>query len=353
MSLIHIATRLRIASKEWLAFLNEKYEGGSKMVPNPNHKTVKRYPKVTLYTALRDEATRKRVDEEFTQWKSKSKVSEPTHNTFPQNVLISNEKIEVTHEKYQSHFTKLIDEVKNGDSYGAKGTKRLLTQSLSTYARNTDSLPYYKVMGELAKETLETMEEGNNQWLIPYAGFFGRLYESVEPTGSADIFMEQAFNWIDSSTCASSMSIHKYLSSLGVKGSYLKDDLENDTSVEITIHQKIQLRNAYTYQQAVFKHLGIKEVILYRGVDDTALSKEPPHKGEKINIKTRPASSWTSNPTVGVRFGCRVIKCTVPVEQILMSPLNYAEFGNEAGSEFEYVVMGAEGMECEIHTGAF
>lgn len=56
----------------WDEFLNAKYEGGSKRVPNTNPKTKKRFPEVTMQTLFNsDEAFKKRVMEEYAEWVKK------------------------------------------------------------------------------------------------------------------------------------------------------------------------------------------------------------------------------------------------------------------------------------------
>jgi hypothetical protein len=117
--------------------------------------------------------------------------------------------------------------------------------------------------------------------------------------------------------------------------------------IKIDKHNKDILMEGYAYQQAVFKHLGITHVTLYRGVKDDRLDTVPPSHGDKVQIKSRPASSWSASPKTAQIFGDRMIKATVPVERILMSPITYNPFGG-ASSESEYVVIGAEDLEGEV-----
>jgi hypothetical protein len=79
MSLIHIAMRLLYADVEseaafnekkgWKQFVDEKYEGGSKMVRNPNLETKDQYPQVTMNTAMKSERYRVHIKGEFDKWK--------------------------------------------------------------------------------------------------------------------------------------------------------------------------------------------------------------------------------------------------------------------------------------------
>ena len=58
--------------KKWKEFLKLFYEGGKKKVENPNLKTRDRWPKVSLYTALKVPKFAKKVQEEFHRWKAQS-----------------------------------------------------------------------------------------------------------------------------------------------------------------------------------------------------------------------------------------------------------------------------------------
>jgi hypothetical protein len=358
MSLSQIAARLKYADKDWKQFLDQKYDGGKKKVKNPHHATSKRYPEVTVNHAMKDEHFRKHIQEEYAQWKGSETEVEKT--VFNHKVLFSsNERVDQALEKYEEHFSQMMEDVTTGLVEEATSIISNITDRLTHEMRRAkkglemnNPIPYYQVKGAVSNEMINTFNKGVNQWLIPYACFFGKLYSTIEPNESTEVFSYLAAEWRGSSTSPSSMRVHRYLTSLNVSGSYADGDDRELSGGEIKPKEREALHKAYTYQQAVFKHLGIKEVTLYRGVEDDQLNTEPPNKGDKVHVKTRPASSWTSNPLVGTEFGNRIVKCQVPVEQILMSPMTYDQFGGSP-SEFEYVVMGAEGMECEIHTGVF
>ena len=67
----HLVPLLRVSSgppAQWQEFLDAKYEGGKKKVPNPNLKTKDKYPKVTLWTAIKDPHTMQKIMEEYHQW---------------------------------------------------------------------------------------------------------------------------------------------------------------------------------------------------------------------------------------------------------------------------------------------
>jgi tRNA nucleotidyltransferase/poly(A) polymerase/2'-5' RNA ligase len=67
------------AAKDWDAFLAERYEGGSKKVPNSNPKTRERYPEVAASTLLKtDPQFRTKIREEFARWRGTSKTAKAT-----------------------------------------------------------------------------------------------------------------------------------------------------------------------------------------------------------------------------------------------------------------------------------
>lgn len=54
-------------------FLGERYEGGKGKVPNPVRENRERHPDVAFNTAMKDEGFRRRVKDEFEEWKGKKK----------------------------------------------------------------------------------------------------------------------------------------------------------------------------------------------------------------------------------------------------------------------------------------
>lgn len=66
---------------KWQEFLDAKYDGGKKQVPNTNPDTRKRYPKVSVTTLLKsDQGFQTKLQEEFTKWieqAAKSKKETP------------------------------------------------------------------------------------------------------------------------------------------------------------------------------------------------------------------------------------------------------------------------------------
>ena len=95
MSLHHIATRLRYASKTWDDFLSSKYEGGYKKVRNPNPDTQDRFPEVSVHTALQDERFHAKLTQEYEQWKDSDPISQNNWLKKPSEGLTDSQKDQV------------------------------------------------------------------------------------------------------------------------------------------------------------------------------------------------------------------------------------------------------------------
>ena len=387
MGLRHIATRLVSAEVEsesalnekkgWKQFVDEKYEGGSKMVRNPNHETVDRYPKVTVYTALKNEPFRKHLEGEYEQWKGDAEKPEPSdtknhedlHKALCGPYTVDN----ILQKSFAYEAMRmgklLLDEESIQDNVMPVINQRVknLSESIATYQQ------YVKVYSDPISYTQDdVMKNSVQRYLRMVKRYTGvkEVMDVIDPkliyglSHYASITQEESIikfgeSWSDSSDNYESLRLHEYVETLGVKGSYA--DPDEEPSVRITANDKIindpktqkDLQEMYTYQQAVFKHLGITHIELYRGVKDT-LETEPPSHGDTVSVKTRPLSSWTSNPIVGLDFGKRMIKCKVPVERIFMSPISHPELDGAGtkNNESEYVVMGAEDMDgCTVFLG--
>ena len=98
----------------------------------------------------------------------------------------------------------------------------------------------------------------------------------------------------------------------------------------------------------MFKHLDVTHIDLYRGIANPNLNSKS--IGDRVQIQSREASSWSGNPEVASRFGTHIIHCRVPVERIILSPIVGKRLeGDSFLAESEFVVMGAEDLEgCRI-----
>jgi hypothetical protein len=369
MSLIHIASRLLISSKEWKDFLAEKYEGGKKKIPNPNKDTVKKYPHVSVNSALKDAHFKKHLYEEYYRWRREDsqelpKPKPPVEPYEHHKALLGEYTVKGMLKKYDLDFANIAH---------TDGGKKTLEKSVSRYKDLGNEIFAHKHMlqnidnPEVNKYgATKASVEMNIRDLEPQFHRYEKIIKMMEVSDFSKIEIEGLSNyvrndvstplmrgvtdgWNTSATSYEANKINKYLLSKGVKGSLMTYDRSPVDDIDITPKFEDLMTKAYAYQQAVFKHLGIKEITLYRGVSDPILDREPPSHGDPVKISARPASSWTSNPEVSLRFGGRVVKTTVSVERILLSAILDPQLdGGSALSESEFVVMGSEDLECEV-----
>ena len=389
MSLTTIAMRLRYAVSNphgWQQFLDEKYEGGKALVNNPDPDGRKK--RVSVNYALKTESFRHRLSEEYHKWygenKEKAKnrgrpkkvnpdskpVSVPTVEEpkvvevpkyGPHKALLGKFTVEGMLERFREHIEKMdlniptmaeneamnnamvksLDKLKGFDGnveyYQARVDESPDSYNYEKYKRSLRNAMVCKQRMDAVKELMTS--DGFKQ--IEMAGLSNYYNPDVTSSSATGVYGD----WIGSSTMTGSYKIHNYLRAKGVKGTH---ETERYPAV-VSEGLERDFQRDYAYQQAVFKHWGITHITLYRGIKDPQLETEPPMHGDKVKVKTREASSWTANPEVGTRFGTRMVKCRVPVEQIFASPIVYPYFdGGTSMSESEYVVMGAEDLDCEV-----
>ena len=149
----------------------------------------------------------------------------------------------------------------------------------------------------------------------------------------------------------------------GFKGSLSPDDEELDKDGVVTQAMKdgakdkkllAYAKKMYDYQQAYYRHAGIEELTLYRGVKfpDTDKADE----GAAVQIASREMASFTMDPAVAAHFG-RVVKFKVPVRNVFASALVRPNLGSETNKESgcfheaEVIVMGASELVGEAIGG--
>lgn len=337
MSLHHIAARLRYAAKDWQTFLDQKYEGGKKKVRNPNPDTRDIYPEVSLTTAMSDDNFATHIEGEYKQWKG----SQPKPKTKPKNIgksLIGSLNIDAMISEHKDDIDKAY-----AQSLKDNSSMDILDIVYTHHSMTVNKDLIVKTMSDLSDK---------DKFLLNGVQDLGKVFESrmaSKPGNTSEKYFDLHDAWKeDSSEPEECKQIHAWLSKLHVRGSF-ESDYENTvvSNTKIGKDFKSILSEGYAYQQAVFKHLGITHVTLYRGVRDDQLATVPPSHGDKVQIESRPASSWSASPKTAQSFGPRMIKSKVPVERILMSPISYSQFGG-ANSESEYVVIGAEDLEGEV-----
>ena len=171
--------------------------------------------------------------------------------------------------------------------------------------------------------------------------------------------------WIDDSGLPECQKMHGFLSSLGYNGSPTPREKKDDVIEEQRQSGKSgperarlekYFKETYTYTQAVFEHLGVSELTLFRGVSGQGLDKEPPDVGDTVELTTREMSSYTTNPRVSDGFG-RSIEFKVPVDRVFESCLTSPEFGSKKSStqdlgEAEMCILGGSDIQGKLIKGA-
>jgi hypothetical protein len=373
MSLIHIASRLLLAVSNphgWQQFLDEKYDGGKALVNNPDPHGRKK--QVSVNYALKTESYRHRLSEEYHKWygenKEKAKtrgrpkkvnpesVAKPveapieTPKYGPHKELLGEYTVEGMLEQYKDKITQSADKLKDI----TKDSRHKLSVIFSLEQLKENQTAKLSYSDKTYDRVLSTM----NTDAVPPENIFGYsvfsytdVLKGPKPKSYYASYMDQVLSrWRGSSSNDVSMVLQNLLKGCGVKGSYNDQESTPDEYLveNIKTVQK-EVSRAYAYQMAVFKHLGVTHIDLYRGVQIDGDHKS----GDSVGMKTRPASSWSSNPEVATRFGTTIVKCRVPVERILMSPI--IDFWLDGRSdtqgfgETEFVVMGTEDLDgCEV-----
>ena len=348
MSLIHIAARLRYADKDWQTFLDQKYEGGSKKVRNPNQETKEHFPEVTVNHAMKDEHFRKHIQDEYEQWKDKG----------DSETKVGGHTIEITSD-LKGHIDTVCNTYSDESAVSVDGMMRGIQLSVKKEQQRIERIKSFanplSILGYTNKIAILEESQKIIKEMTPQEDFCLRgshlLYPMIEESFLTN---EERYHnttlwteWQGSSNNKSSRIIHQVLKARGVVGSS-HGGPSNTGGYDEHKQTGDIVDKIYSIQQAVFKHLGITHITLYRGVEDDQLNTDPPSHGDKVKIKTMEAGSWSADPSISVEFGNRIVKCQVPVERILASPMIHPAFGDTLNTEFEYVVMGAEELEPEI-----
>lgn len=154
----------------------------------------------------------------------------------------------------------------------------------------------------------------------------------------------------------SSQELQGLASSLGVAGKSAPDDEQANVATKGDVDKarrkgakdpKLQAyaKKLYDYQQAYFKHAGLKELTLYRGVNGATV--DGASEGIAVSVDSRELASFTADPNVAKGFG-RVIAFKVPVDRVFACSLVRPGIGSEThkGSfgEAEFLIMGASDL---------
>ena len=369
MSLHHIAHRLMLSTdaeryEKWKAFLKEKYDEGRKRVRNPNHDTQDQYPEVTVNTALHDDRFREHLKEEYDAWrnhvdsdtdpKSKHPSLHPNvkKSLWKDDVSVSGEVVNSIYQKYLTESEKDPYTDVKSMIHGARDEVRDIASMVEDLKDDeTVSLHWEKQSRNwtLIGETLEGLSPKERFCIEGVRGLHESFQSKLDGMNERHLHRNIWQSWIGDSNSRFSLRVCRELQSIDVSGSFMEDEDQRLPSFERTSKETMEvIGKSYTFQQQVFKHLGITHVTLYRGVKDSQLDTEPPMHDDTVKVKTRTISSWSPTPKSAFSFGSRMIKCTVPVERIVASGMTVREMGANL-SEYEFVVMGAEDLECEVY----
>ena len=167
--------------------------------------------------------------------------------------------------------------------------------------------------------------------LVHAAGHWvGELFVKSLSPKEKKLYENFAESWLDSSSNEDSQEVHGALSSMGVEGSQTDKDksmAKYRDSGKKKEELKALMGKAYAFSQAYYKHIGLKEMTLFRGVMSPEVAKAK--DGDEVQMQTRELSSFSSDPRMVALFG-QPIKVKVPVKNILWSNTNYAGFGATA-----------------------
>ena len=355
--------------KFWDEFLAAKYEGGKKKVSNPNPDTRSKFPEVALTTAIKDEGFRQRVMKEYADWLKKrpsdkpegeksvkEDVADKSTSSAKHPMGITEKDISETAKKYAKEFDALL------------GDPKKLDVTIKQYEEHyTDTHLCTSTAAQWAKTEFSKLSK--EEKILHLVGYkFGQMFESkVLSPKSKDIHKGHLEAWRGSSGCGPSQELHGLASKLGYSGSCtptekgrpnVKFDRKKGAQSE---ELKQYFKEAYTYTQAVFKHLGVKELTLFRGVSGQGLDKDPPNKGSEVEVQTREMSSYTLDPKVSNNFG-RTLEFKVPVDRVFASAITRPDIGSDTNrgdddddgsswGESEMIIMGASDFKGRLIQG--
>jgi len=326
-------------SGKWVEWLKNEHDGGKEKVSNPNPKTRKQRPEVTFSTALRNKAFYDKALQDYKKWlgkkdsdspeAKKDSAPEPESNKkgFPKP---SSEKLDRIIEEHRATFDRISNEMqKSIKKFKAEKTKK---------RHSTDRYPaeFKKAFEALSPQEQAIMAAGQELGKY-FQEHIAKKNKSVAESGH-DIGM----GWRLAGDMSKSELVQNLIGvveSFGVKGSRLPSEEGEESKgyrksgasdKDLVTYAK----EAYEFTQAYFKHLGIKEVTLYRGVKGQGIDKAA--KGDEVELETRSLSSFSLNAATAKAFG-KCIEFKVPVEDIFLSSLSNPGFEHEA----EMVVMGS------------
>lgn len=357
----------------WQEWLDAVHQGGRVKVPNPNAETRDRYHEVAFSTALKDKQVFGKALKDYHEWikknpekgrptekpapkpegpkapeakkeEPKSEKGEAKPNTAPKGKLnlkgplkVSDADLDKIITKHKADFEKLTKEMKGAVAAYEKNYDKMTTVL-------GDDLPEY------ASKEFKSLPEPEK--MLHVAGHkIGALFEKTLSKDDKELQETLVLNWQNSSSNSTSTQVQGALGTLGVLGHQTAKDKEKKMYRDAGMKKeawKGYMGKVYAFTQAYYRHLGLKEVTLYRGVVSKALDKTD--VGDEVNMQTRELSSFSSDPKIAAQFG-HPVKVKVPVENILWSNLTapmLTEKEPPGRGEGEISVMGASDLPGTI-----
>lgn len=333
----------------WQEWLDKVHQGGREKVSNPNPATRDAHPQVSYTTALKQRLFFQKAMKEYYEWAKKnpedkgSKKEKPKEEEKPsssKNVFSSEKDVSALAEKHKADFDRITKSMKaKVGAYEKKLTK-----------------------GSLWQEKFSQLSDAEKA--IHVAGHEIGVYFEEKVLKDKEYQEDYMSDWRVSSGGKSSHELHGLMKSLGVKGSLTpKEEEEADKYKRFQKNGaeddrlKAYAKEVYDFTQAYFRHVGLKEFTMFRGVSGQSLDKDPPAKGDEVQFKTRELSSFTTDADTADGYG-RAIEFKVPVEKIFASCLTRPKIGSDqvpasirSFGEAEMIVLGASDLKGKIING--
>jgi hypothetical protein len=163
--------------------------------------------------------------------------------------------------------------------------------------------------------------------------------------------------WQDGTNYPDAHQLYGLLQSFGVEGG----EREDDKGQEVGKHRKLggqdaslkkAIAKAMAFSKAYYDHLGLDKITLYRGMR----APEEAEQGDTLKVDgARELAAFSMSPLTAYTFAIggkkpkRVVKYTVPVERLFLSPVTYPALGSPPPwAENEYIVAGIEALKGKM-----
>jgi hypothetical protein len=365
-------------------------EEGDTLVPNPNPRSRDRFDRVKVKTLPNSEEGKRYMSNMYKAWlktrykkieekpKSKGKEesvqeSKPKKTVSTPLLGVTKKDIEDFRSKHKKMFASMKDQMdrKLKETYGISDlndAKLSEAMAKDLYSSNDYMSDVVRNINRYEADSLSA-EEKNLRLTVQ--GLAYKQFEEVlskAPEEVQTFYRDYIKAWVEDSSSIGAFRMQGVLASMGASGHskfVLKEDQRayedgkahgKGEMLDQTRSKNLReaLKLMYTYNQALFQELGIKEVTLYRGVA-RQIDGKPPENGDKVQVQAREVSSWTTEPTIAAEFG-RVLKAKVPVEHVLGGFLNDGLFGKDSRlgeklseyQEEEFMILNSSDIVCEV-----